>query len=288
MGTLLGNVWTHLLAFGFLGDPTWLHNFAGRPMLNPVEALLFWTGVGMAGWRWQRQPACRLLLIWLLVLVLPAMLAKDSPPSTLRMIGAAPSVYLLIGMGMWESLQFLKKRFVRYGGTWASIALGSVVGILILVQGADTYRVYFNKWVEAPETYEAHGVRWTELARMLGEQPPAADTLFLIPGYTWFSGFWWQYSFGYLYQGPTPTQMVSVGRFNLAPAVESSLAEMEDISTVKLVDWDNKKVGGDAYADELIVPPSWQVWTIPEQRGWSQFSDPHFYGRFFGSGLDNL
>ena len=64
LGALLGNVWEHLLAFGFGGDPNWRHNFAGHPMLNPLEAFFFWFGAGMAVWRWQR-PAYRLLLLWL-------------------------------------------------------------------------------------------------------------------------------------------------------------------------------------------------------------------------------
>ena len=47
LGAFLGNVWEHLLAFGFRGDPNWRHNFAGHPMLNPREAFFFWFGAGM-------------------------------------------------------------------------------------------------------------------------------------------------------------------------------------------------------------------------------------------------
>ena len=76
LGTLLENVWVHLQVFGFRGDPQWRHNIAGRPLLNPLEAIFFWFGVGMAllGWR---RPAYRLLLLWLGVMLLPAMLARD-------------------------------------------------------------------------------------------------------------------------------------------------------------------------------------------------------------------
>ena len=256
-------MWDHVLAFGFRGDPTWRHNYAGRPMLNPMEALFFWLGVGLAVWRWQRRPAYRLLLLWLCILILPAMLARDGAPNIQRMIGAAPAVYLLIGVGMWEAFRFLEKRcrvlqwranlIFRGNETRAAIAVGGVVGGLVLFQGVTTYRTYFQKWAAAPETYEAYDVGWTELARSLDAQPAVTDTVYLIPGYTWFSVYSWQYSFGYLYQGTTPTQMVSVGAFNLAPPVESTLAAMENITTVKFVDWDNDIVGGDANADEQIV-----------------------------------
>ncbi len=62
LGSLLGNVWEHLLVFGFHGDPNWRHNFAAQPMLNSWEAFFFWLGAGMGIWRWRRKPAYRLLL----------------------------------------------------------------------------------------------------------------------------------------------------------------------------------------------------------------------------------
>ena len=253
LGTLLVNLWDHLLAFGFLGDPTWRHTFASRPMLNPAEAILFWLGVGIAVWGWQRRPAFRLLLLWVFILIIPAILAKDAAPNTLRMIGATPAVYLLIGVGMWEAFRFLKERFFEAKGVEVSLAMGGAVGALVIVQGVINYRTFFHKWAPAPETYEAYQTHWTELARTLDAQPSAANTLYLIPGYSWHSGYAWQYSFGYLYQGTTPTQMVSVGAFNLAPAVESKLAAAKYISNVKFIDWRNDIVGGDARADEQIV-----------------------------------
>ena len=234
LAALLRNVWDHLLAFGFRGDPIWRNNFAGRPMLNPVEALLFWIGVGMAVWRWQRRPTYRLLLLWLCILMLPAMLARDAAPSTLRMIGASPAVYLLIGVGAWETFRFLKERsrslpwpgplFMHGKENWISAAVGLVVGALILAQGVNTYRNYFHKWAAAPETFRDYETGWTELARSLAVQPTPQDTVYLIPGYTWYSFYSWKYSFEYLYQGTTPTRMVPVGAFNLAQSVESTLA----------------------------------------------------------------
>ncbi len=106
----LGNVWDHLLAFGFRSDPSWRRNFPGRPMLIPFEALFFWSGLGMAVWRW-RRPSYRLLLLSLAALLLRAVLSRDDVgPHSLRMIGAAPAVYLLIGVGVWEAPRILKAR----------------------------------------------------------------------------------------------------------------------------------------------------------------------------------
>ena len=44
----LVNSWEHLLEFGFVGDPNWRNNNAGRPLLNPEGTIFFWLGVGMA------------------------------------------------------------------------------------------------------------------------------------------------------------------------------------------------------------------------------------------------
>ena len=111
-----------------------------------MEAFFFWLGAGMTIWRWQR-PAYRLILLWLGILLLPAALARDiyPGPNTLRMIGAAPAVYLLIGVGVWEAFRFFGTRWrssqlLRGYRTGAVIAVAVVVSGSILAQGVHTYR----------------------------------------------------------------------------------------------------------------------------------------------------
>ena len=235
------NVWEHLLAFGFRGDVNWRHNFAGRPMLNPWEAAFFWLGVGMAVWRWQRRPAYRLLLLWLAVLFLPATLARDSAPNTLRMIGAVPAIYLLVAVGVWEAFRILRERYgalqgragliFRENWTRAAIAMAVMVGGLILVQGVTTYRNYFHRWAVAPELYRAYEAEWPDLAHALNEQPSATDMVYLI------SSSYGYYSFDYLYQGVAPAHIFDMARPDLAQKISSTLAAKESVSTVKLVEW---------------------------------------------------
>lgn len=93
LGTLALNVWDHILVFGFRGDPNWVHNYEGRSMLNPWEALFFWVGLALSLWRWRTHSNSRLLLIWLGIMLVPALLARDPypyVPNTLRMMGEAP------------------------------------------------------------------------------------------------------------------------------------------------------------------------------------------------------
>ena len=253
----LVNVWEHLLAFGFRGDLHWYHNFVGQPMLNPGEAFFFWLGVGMAVWRWQRPPY-RLLLLWLGVLLLPAMLARDSVPHTLRMIGAAPAIYLLVAAGVWEALRFLRDRFFRQNETRAAIAVGIVASGLILIQGVSTYRTYFQKWAAAPELNEAYEVEWTDLARALNAQPPNADTVYLIPDgqrHLQLQEGFRSHTFDYLYQGAVPAFLFHTAMPDLAQKIESTLAAMENVSTVKVVEWNLKAVwtgDGDEHLVDLL------------------------------------
>ncbi len=159
LAALLINVWKHLSVFGLGGDPHWRQNYAGQPMLNPAEAVFFWFGLGMAVWRW-RWPVNRLLLIWLVTMIFPAFLSGGAPPNTMRMLGAAPAVYLIMGMGIWEALRYLRKRVFPKKGTGTAIAAGLVISVAILVQGTVTYRTYFHKWANAPEVranYFGHG-----------------------------------------------------------------------------------------------------------------------------------
>ena len=247
------NVWEHLMVLGFRGDLDWGRNFAAQPMLNPGEAFFFWVGVGIVVRRWQ-LPACRLLLLWLGLLLLPAMLARDSapPPNTLRMIGAAPAIYLLASVGVWETFRFLKERWRAYrifqtNATKNAIALGVVVGGSVLIQGIFTYHTYFHRWAAAPETHKAFETEWTELAWMLDEQPSDADTVYLVAyqvdGHP---------SFDYLYQGETPAHVVHANMPDLAQKIRAMLVAVEQVATVRVVDW-NPDAPRASDGDENIV-----------------------------------
>jgi hypothetical protein len=80
------------------GDPRWTYSLPGRPLFDPLTALLFYAGLGVALWRW-RRPVYALLPVWLAVALLPSALSPDAP-STVRLVGALPVVYLLPGLAV--------------------------------------------------------------------------------------------------------------------------------------------------------------------------------------------
>ena len=241
LGTFLLNVWEHLLVLGVRGDPSLRNNFAGQPMLNPWEAVFFWLGAGMAVLRWRRS-TYRLLVLWFLIMIVPAFLSRDSwAPSTMRMLGAAPAIYLLAGVGAWEAYRFLRERYFQKSETKSAIIVGVVVSGLILVQGVGAYRTYFQKWAAEYDLYSIYRVAWADLAGMLNAQPSNTG-IALIPT---FHG---QDSFEYLYQGTTPAYFFSPAMPDLAQEVESVMAVMEGVSTVKVVEWKDRSawIGKDA------------------------------------------
>lgn len=243
VGTLLENLWAYVSAFGLRGDWSARHNYPGRPILNIWEALFFWFGVGMAVWRRQR-PAYRLLLFWLVVLLLPAVLARDSqtPPSFLRMMGVVPAVYLLTGVGLWEGFRLLREQSPAVEGrgnvllgrnaTRIAILLGIVVAGLVLIRGVGTYRTYFQEWAVSPTYNRAFHGEWYDAVRVLSEQPSEAGTVYLLPYKHDVN-----YGFDYLYQGATPARVIQARALDLPFTVGSTLAAVGNISTVKVVDW---------------------------------------------------
>lgn len=260
------NVWEHLMAFGIRGDPSWRHNYSGQPLLNMGEAFFFWLGVGTAAWRW-KQPALRLLLLWLALLLLPALLSRDNNvPHFLRMHGATPAIYLLTSFGAWETLRFLRDRFhwgqvkwtagLRSESTKAFTVAGAMIG-LILIQGGHTYRVYFQQWATAPELNEEYEQIWTDLAIELNENPSKTGTVFLIgliSDYAWHHEASTHPSFEYLYTGAAAVRIIhAIATHNLAPKIQSALDALDQVSTVHYVDWDNSLVGGNDHTDRQIT-----------------------------------
>lgn len=244
LSTLLLNVWEHVLAFGFRGDPRWLYNYDGRPLLNPWQALFFWVGVGVAVWNWWRRPAHRLLLLWLGIMLLPAVLSRDLPPkgvetttpNTLRMIGAAPAAFLLIAVGLWQTLLFLHKRLTAKLTT----VLICLIAASIISQAFSTFQTYYREWALAPEVHKEHSVPWAELASALNVRASSPHDPFLVVQVDADRN----YTLEYLYSDAAPVHIVNAPVYALGDNMKEmardavfELAARESSSTVKMVDW---------------------------------------------------
>ena len=260
LGTLLENVWAYLSAFGLRGDWSVRHNYPGVPLLNVWEAPFFWFGVGAAVLR-GRRPAHRLLLFWLVVLILPAVLARDSQSllSFLRMIGAMPAVCLLAGVGLWEAVRLLRQleRVVKgrlnlsldEDAAASAVTIGIAIAGFLLIRGVNTYRIYFQEWAVGSSYHRAFHGEWNDAARVLNELPSEAGAAYLLP-YELDAN----YGFEYLYRGATPARVVHVRMLDLPLVASSTLTAIGNIDTVKIVDWKDPKAwnGGDERLVDLL------------------------------------
>lgn len=147
--------------FGWQGDPEWRYNLAGRPVFDPLGALLFYGGFLYVAAKW-RRPEYAFLLVWLPVSLLFSAITPPSP-STLRAIGGIAAVYILPAV----SIQALWEWTARQGRqTWCA-ALGSLIALWLVYAGAITARDYFLVWANHPEVRAVYRADLAEAARYL-------------------------------------------------------------------------------------------------------------------------
>ena len=262
LGAFVRNLWDYVLNFGVQGSSNLHYNVPGQPMLNKWETFFFGIGLGIAMWRWQRWPAYRLLILWLGIMILPAVLSKDPDgwgPNPMRMMGAVPAIYLLIGVGTHEAIQFLKEscralpqrlnQIFQKNQTSFAIIVGAVISGAIACHGVKTYRTYFHEWAAQPELYKAYEVPWIDLTQVLNSLPSDGSMTYLVPNSQH------RYSFRYLYQGASPAYLYHPATPNLAQEIESMLTTMENVSTVKVVEWQGKAawIGKDPGRSALLL-----------------------------------
>ena len=224
-GILAANVWEILSKFSFRLLAGCCSPFEHAVTLNVWEALFFWLGVAIAVWQWKRRPAHRLLLLWLGLLFLPAFLADTK--NTMRMVGAVPAIYLLVAVGVWETFQWSASRKLAGVKTWPS-TFGIAISVVIVIQGASTYRALFGQGMA--DSFYHYDMIWPTFAQRLNARPAEKDTVYFITHQRYDA-------FDYLYQGATLVVRTSPDVLDLDHHIEASLAEMGDVSTVKVVNW---------------------------------------------------
>jgi hypothetical protein len=142
--------------FSVAGDPRWTYSLPGRPLFDPVTSLLFYAGLVLALVRW-RQPAYAFTLIWLAVGLLPSAVTPDAP-STVRLVGAVPAVYILLGVGAKGILDFgfwildwrkskIQNPKSKITAAWTAVLLG-LLGWNVARTAADG----FGRWAAEAET----------------------------------------------------------------------------------------------------------------------------------------
>lgn len=159
VGPILDTTLRTLGVFSFTGDPRWTYTLPNRPLFDPFTALFFYAGLLLTLLRFW-QPRYAFVLAWLLVGLIPSAVTPQAP-STVRLVGAMPVVYLLPGLSLdwlWRRARGAQHR------AWATAVPLLAVGLLGL-NLALTVRDGFLRWPQALETRLRYQTVFLDMAR---------------------------------------------------------------------------------------------------------------------------
>lgn len=169
------NLLQTLGGFVVKGDPRWKFNMPGRPIFSLLLAPFFLIGVAKSLWKW-REPRHGLLIIWLVVMCMPALLTADEMPQSQRMSGIIPGIYALAALGMVTVSDYLRPRLGQRSHLWIPLALA----LIVLVDGGLALRTYFGVWGKAPENYDSFHRAYEVLAERAVAEMDAGRTVVVM------------------------------------------------------------------------------------------------------------
>ena len=150
--TLLDSASHTLGMFATRGDSNWGRNLPGRPIFDPLSAILMVLGIALAIRRF-RQPAYGLILIWLAVMIIPGLIATKETPNYLRVTGIIPAVFILPALAagwLWEVWETHAPAVLR--------ALPVLLVMLALLGGSiHVYHSYFGLWAKLTVALQSFG-----------------------------------------------------------------------------------------------------------------------------------
>jgi len=126
--------------FAFFGDPLPYYDVPGRPIFEPVGALLLALGLCIALWRW-RQPRYAFVVLWFLISLAPSMLSQPAPNYT-RTLGVQVVLFALPGIAVTTLREWRERLLWKRFGAWIRVALG----LLFVGNLAWSVRDYFFVW----------------------------------------------------------------------------------------------------------------------------------------------
>ncbi len=240
---LLDSTWRNFAGLVWRGTTNSQWNIPGRPLLDVLTIPLFLLGVVVAVRRW-RRPTYLFLLLWLIILFLPAVFSYDRVPSFHRSQGATPAVVMLVAVGAWTAWWWFANH------AWLRLRAENVViplSAILLVSGTLTARDYFFRWGSSWYAYEASQPYYLELIQHMNEESEEA-AVYLFP-YDLRNGLFEHPDLQLFYRGSSPYVSISDHEGQLLADLTKAVAGRE---IVRVVDW---KVGRSLEADpKLLIP----------------------------------
>ena len=161
--------------FGFRGDMLWRQNVAGRPVFEPLAALLFYIGVGvcLAGIRNSRSA---FVFFWLSTAIIPSVVTIDAP-SSIRIINILPFLATPIAIVIHNSPN-LSTVFPQL----STKLMYSALFFLYFFYIGWTWQALFFIWPQQEEVQFVWQSALTEVAAFLDKQEE--ETAVAIIGWT--------------------------------------------------------------------------------------------------------
>ncbi|MBX3057008.1 MAG: hypothetical protein KF770_11100 [Anaerolineae bacterium] len=185
--------------FSFRGDPRGTYGLPGVPLFDWLTAVLFYAGLLITIWRIRLFPYA-LLLTWLAVGLLPSALTPQAP-STIRMVGALPAVFVMVGVAVTVigyRLSVIGKRssvidhrlpITDYG---LRLTVYVLLLTLLLFNTGRTIQQGFIRWPQAVETRLNHyQAVLLDIVRYEKTQPPG-DIIITDPFFEQIDAESWQ------------------------------------------------------------------------------------------------
>ena len=142
--------------FAIRGDHYWHSNIAGRPIFDPLSALLMLMGIALAVRRF-REPAFGFIVIWLFVMFLPSLLAIQDTPNPIRATALIPAIFILPALGTTRLWEAWESRMSGIQTRLPAVVLRQIpllfVTMAFLSGAFYTYYSYFELWAKTPELW---------------------------------------------------------------------------------------------------------------------------------------
>jgi len=171
VGPLLNYTLAAIGMFAIRGGTEWLYNLPGRPIFDPLTALVFFVGIIAALRKW-RKARTAFALIWLGAGLAPILLSWP-PASESHAILAQPAVYLLVGLGLDVVVAALAAR----GNAKSSLPIVLSLVVIALNAGLSA-RDYFGVWNVSDAVRWEHQATVTEMGRYADAHPELRDVAF--------------------------------------------------------------------------------------------------------------
>ncbi len=156
--------------FGISGDPLWRQNIAGRPVFDPLTAVLFYAGVALSLWRW-RDRRQAFILLWLAASIIPSLVTIDAP-SSIRIINLLP-VLMLFPLALIHNTPYLSTRWDKLSTKLTTRIITWGLGGLLLYSAGGTAVGLWRVWPANDEVRFVWQAALTEAAAFLDHSPDA-------------------------------------------------------------------------------------------------------------------